>query len=276
MDFASEVEFMSMASSLRHLCDLFMNDTSPDKPHSEFAKRQKWNKQAPRRKLYNVLLRGLIHIVMRLRLHHPERMPTAGGVIIIINHVHAFDPFVVLPWFGRDVIPMAKVESFENPWTRILVEPYGCIPVHRGELDLQAVRAAMEVINAGGIVLMSPEGTRSPTGALIRGQEGLAFLATRTQATIVPVGVIGTPQVVPQVFRLRRPTVDIVVGQPFQLKSEGKATREKLQAMTDDAMRRLAELLPEPMRGVYGGETEEVRNQISEIRYQTSDVRPQI
>jgi 1-acyl-sn-glycerol-3-phosphate acyltransferase len=241
-----------------------MNDASPDKPRSEFTKRQKWNKQAPLRKLYNIILRGLIHIFMRIRLHNVERMPATGGVILIINHVHAFDPFVVLPWFGRDVTPMAKVESFENPWTRLMVEPYGSIPVHRGELDLQAVRAAMEVINAGGIVLMSPEGTRSPTGALIRGQEGLAFLATRTKATIVPVGVIGTPHVVPQVFRLKRPTVDIVVGEPFQLKTEGKASREKLQQLTDDAMRRLAELLPEPMRGVYGGEMGEVRRQMSD------------
>ena len=228
-----------------------MNDALPDKPHSAFAKRQKWNKAAPQRKLYNIILRTLIRLFIRLRLHNPEHMPKTGGVIIIINHVHAFDPFVALPWFGRDVTPMAKVEAFESPWTRIIVEPYGCIPVHRGELDLQAVRAAMEVLSAGGIVLISPEGTRSPTGALIRAQEGLAFLATRTKATIVPIGVIGTPSVIPQVFRLRRPTVDIVVGEPFQLKVEGKATREKLQEMTDDAMRRLAALLPEPMRGVY-------------------------
>jgi len=238
-----------------------MNDASSEKPHSDFAKRQKWNRQAPRRKLYNVILRGLIHTFLNVQVQHAERMPKIGGTIIIINHVHAFDPFMVLPWFGRDVTPMAKVESFESPWMRIMVEPYGCIPVHRGELDLQAVRAAMEVINAGGIVLMSPEGTRSPTGALIRGQEGLAFLATRTKATIVPVGVIGTPQAIPQIRRFKRPTVDIRVGEPFQLKTEGKATRDKLQQLTDDAMHRLAELLPEPMRGVYGGaETERLRS----------------
>jgi 1-acyl-sn-glycerol-3-phosphate acyltransferase len=87
---------------------------------------------------------------------------------------------------------------------------------------------------------------------LIHGQEGLAYLATRTGAWVVPAGIVGTPDILPALRQLRRATVTITLGQPFKLESgEGKLSRERLQELTDEAMRRLAAVLPAHMRGVY-------------------------
>jgi len=219
---------------------------------STFSKRWKWNKRAPLRGFYNGWLRAWYLLGMRHRVIHLERMPQTGGAIVMINHVNWADPFVVLAALGRPITPMAKVEAFEDWRVRWLVAPYGAIPVHRGAVDLQAVKSATEVLNEGGAVLISPEGTRSKTGGLIHGQEGLAYLATRTGAWVVPAGIVGTPDILPALRQLRRATVTITLGQPFKLESgEGKLSRERLQELTDEAMRRLAAVLPAHMRGVY-------------------------
>lgn len=219
--------------------------------HSAFTRRWKWNKRAPLRGFYNAWLRAWYRLGMKHRVVHPEHLPRTGGVIVMINHINWADPFVVLAALSRPITPMAKVEAFEDWRIRWLVEPYGAIPVHRGAVDLQAVKSATEVLNEGGVVLISPEGTRSKTGGLIQGQEGLAFLATRTGAWIVPTGIVGTPDILPALKRLRRAEVTITLGPPFKLEAAGSTSRAQLQALTDYAMRQLAAVLPAHMRGVY-------------------------
>ena len=155
-------------------------------PRSVFSKRWKWRKSAPMRSFYNWLLRVLCKLLLRLRFINFHLLPKEGALIILINHIHWSDPFLLLGHMGRDVTPMAKVESFEDWRARWAVDYYGSIPVHRGEVDLQAIRGATELLGQGRAVIISPEGTRSRTGGLIRAQEGLAFLAARTQATIIP------------------------------------------------------------------------------------------
>jgi 1-acyl-sn-glycerol-3-phosphate acyltransferase len=219
---------------------------------SVFSRRWKWQKRAPLRSFYNAWLRAWYRLGMRHRVIHPERMPKAGGVIVMINHINWADPFVVLAALGRPITPLAKVEVFEDWRVRWLVAPYGAIPVHRGAVDIQAIKAASEVLNEGGAVLISPEGTRSKTGRLIHGQEGLAFLAARTGAWVLPAGIVGTPDILPSLRKLRPAEVRITLGEPFKLSIEDdQPSREQLLRLTDLAMRRLAAVLPPHMRGVY-------------------------
>jgi 1-acyl-sn-glycerol-3-phosphate acyltransferase len=240
---------------------------------STFTQRWRWNKHAPKRGFYNGVLRVFYKVLARHRVVNPHNMPKSGGVILMINHVSWADPFLVLAAVGRLMYPMAKVETFEDARTRWLVEPYGSIPVHRGAVDLQAIKAASEVLNEGGVVLISPEGTRSKTGGLIRAQEGLAFLATRTQATLVPVAIVGSPDIIPSLKRLRRADVLITLGEPFRMDTGGKkADRAMLQSLTDDAMHRLAALLPPGMRGVYGSAESQVPSPVhKDIRSEAAD-----
>ena len=221
---------------------------------SIFSQRHKWNKAAPMRNIYNAMMRGALNLVGRFNITGIEHLPATGGGIIIINHVHWLDPVLMLTSTRRTIVPLAKVEAFESLLASIMVSPYGSIPVHRGEVDLQAIRAASEVIQEGGLVLISPEGTRSKTGALIEAQEGLAFLATRNDALIIPAALVGTTEAYKHLWRLRRANFNINIGEPFKLTNPGggKVTREQLRSMTDYAMRRLAALLPVEMRGVYG------------------------
>ena len=238
------------------MSDTVPKDAPPVVPHSVFSKRWKWRKTAPMRSFYNVVLRILCKLLLRLHFVNLHLLPKDGTLIILINHAHWSDPFLLLANVGRDLTPMAKVESFEDWRVRWSVDFYGAIPVHRGEVDLQAIRGATEVLNQGRAVIISPEGTRSRTGALIHAQEGLAFLATRTHATLIPAGIVGTRDINQNLKRLRRTDVTITFGEPFVLNPNdgkgGKVNRDQLRTLTDEAMHKLAAVLPEEMRGVYG------------------------
>ncbi len=223
----------------------------PAGKQSTFARRWKWNKRGELRGFYNWWLRLFEKALMRYRITGLEHVPPAGGAIVMINHINFWDPLVVMPSLGRDVIPMTKVEAWESI-LRPFVGPYGAIPVHRGAVDTSAVRSATEALNEGYLVLISPEGTRSPNGALIPAQEGLAFLAARTKMPVLPVAIQGTPGIVTSLKRLKRAEVLVTIGPAFTLDTHGeKATREVLARLTDEAMLHLAKLLPAHMHGAY-------------------------
>jgi 1-acyl-sn-glycerol-3-phosphate acyltransferase len=180
-------------------------------------------------------------------------LPATGPAIVMINHIAFVDPVIVLGVLPRNIVPLAKVEAYRVPVFGLFPWLWEVIPVHRGEIDRKALRSAEDVLRAGEIVLVAPEGTRHPT--LQRGKEGIAFLAHRTGAPIVPVAVDGTEGFpsLPILPRWRRPGVRIRVGRPFRFRLQPeKPDRDRLRQMTDQAMGVLAAMLPPARRGVYG------------------------
>jgi len=155
----------------------------------------------------------------------------------------------VLP---RNIVPLAKREVYDYPLVGIFPKIWGVIPVKREEIDRRAVQQVMEVLRAGQIVLVAPEGTRGPE--LQQGKEGVAYLASRGQAPVIPVavdGTIGFPAL-RYTAAWREPGASLRFGRPFRYRSEfQRAGGAQLRQMTDEAMYILASLLPEYRRGVY-------------------------
>jgi 1-acyl-sn-glycerol-3-phosphate acyltransferase len=209
---------------------------------------------AHRRNVMRFLLRT-IGFTLLAKLDHVEgieNIPSQGPAILMINHISFIDPFVVVNVLPRIIVPMAKIEVYSYPVVGIFPRIYGVIPVQREEIDRRAVQGAMDVLQAGEIILVAPEAHRSPQ--LRQGKEGIAYLATRANVPIVPVaidGTIGFPA-----FRLssrwREPGASVRFGKPFRFNSQGRrADRERLRVMTDEALYLLAAMLPEHRRGVY-------------------------
>jgi 1-acyl-sn-glycerol-3-phosphate acyltransferase len=207
-----------------------------------------------RRRLMRFLLRT-IGFTLFAKIDHiegVENVPGQGPAILMINHINFVDPFVVLNSLPRNIVPMAKVEVYNYPFVGIFPRIYGVIPVQREEIDRRAIQGALEVLRAGEIILVAPEAHRGPQ--LRQGKEGVAYLATRANAPIVPVaidGTIGFPTVrfLP---RWRGQGALVKFGEPFRFKTFGqRAGRELLRQMTDEAMYILAAMLPEYRRGVY-------------------------
>jgi 1-acyl-sn-glycerol-3-phosphate acyltransferase len=123
------------------------------------------------------------------RVEGLNNVPETGPGILLINHIAFVDAIVVMHVVPRNIIPMAKVEVYEYPVIGIFPRIWGVIPVRREEVDRRAVQQALDVLRAGEIILVAPEGTRNPQ--LQRGKEGMAYLASRSGAPIIPVAVEG-------------------------------------------------------------------------------------
>lgn len=183
-----------------------------------------------------------------------ENIPAKGPAILMINHIALVDPMVVLHVIPRrNLVPMAKVEVFDYPLIGIFPRIYHVVPVRREEADRRAIQSALEVLAAGEMILIAPESTRSP--ALQPAKPGVAYLATRSQAPVIPVAIEGTPGF-PTVWGSKRwsgPGVTVQFGRPFHFRTaaERKHRADVLDRMTTEAMYQLASILPPERRGIY-------------------------
>jgi len=140
-----------------------------------------------------------------------------------------------------------------------LLNAAGAIPLHRGELDLNAMRRALEWLEAGNILVVAPEGTRSGNGRLQQGYPGVALLAMRSGAPLLPVAFYGHEQYKENLKRLRRTDFIFAVGKPFRLDTRGeKMTSQVRQQMADEIMYQIAALLPPENRGMYADTDAEI------------------
>lgn len=204
------------------------------------------------RQFLNKCLRFGYWLLLRLTVGGVENIPTDGPTILMINHINFLDPFVVVASMPREVTAMSKIENFSIPFWGWIFKLYGAIPVRRGEVDRRALKEALAVLKTDTILLIAPEGTRSSHQALQTAHNGLAYIGHRSQATIVPVAITGTPDFGYNVKRLRRTPVNLKVGSPFYLRTDRqRLEREAMTAMTNEAMYQLAALLPPKHRGIY-------------------------
>lgn len=183
-----------------------------------------------------------------------ENVPKEGPGILLINHIAFVDPIMVLHALPRHIIPLAKVEVYDYPGIGIFPKMWGVIPIRRDEVDRQAIQRCLAVLNAGELILVAPEGTRSPQ--LQQGREGVAYLASRSGAPVIPVaveGTVGFPAVRFLSKRWRGPAVHLKFGKPFRYRPDlGRPRQQLLRQMADEAMYVLAGMLPEHRRGYYG------------------------
>jgi 1-acyl-sn-glycerol-3-phosphate acyltransferase len=210
-------------------------------------------------------------------------IPRTGAVLIAANHASNADPLLVAGFLteqlGRPPNWMGKRELFDWPLISWLARQGGVHPVERGAADVEAFRMAMRILEGGNILGVFPEGTRSPDGRLQEAKDGVTVLASRSGATVVPIGIANSDRLWTRGRFLPRftPSVTITIGKPFTLDDEGGAVpgpaapggdvviqkrsatqtatgahRRAKAAGTDLIMRRIAALLPERQRGVYG------------------------
>jgi 1-acyl-sn-glycerol-3-phosphate acyltransferase len=152
----------------------------------------------------------------------------------------------------RPITGFAKSETWHNPVMGYLFDLWGAIPLRRGEADIDAIKKALDALNAGKIITIAPEGTRSGHGRLQQAYPGVVIMALRSGAPILPVVYYGGERFKDNFRHLRRTDFHIGVGHPFFLDAGGvKVDRRIRMQMLDEIMYQLASLMPEYYRGVY-------------------------
>ncbi|NMA55486.1 MAG: 1-acyl-sn-glycerol-3-phosphate acyltransferase [Firmicutes bacterium] len=138
------------------------------------------------------IIKLYLGIFKQLKISGQENIPSEGPVIIVANHISAWDPPVVAVACPRQVHFMAKHELFTNPLLRWVFTKLGAFPVKRHVPDRKAYKYALTILRDNRVLGMFPEGTRSKSGELNPAEQGAALLALRTQATLIPAGIKGT------------------------------------------------------------------------------------
>jgi len=192
--------------------------------------------------------RVLMGTVARVTVEGAEHLARPGGYILASNHLSAWDPPFILsvtpPRPKLTVLAAAKWQKVAP--LRLIFDAMDAIYLRQGDADRAALKAALALLKAGGTIGMSPEGTRSRTGALIRARSGVAWLALRTNTPVLPVAIWGMEKINRELGRLRRAEVHARVGPAITFDPDLTA-----EAATEQLMRAIAAMLPEEYRGVY-------------------------
>ncbi len=203
--------------------------------------------------LVNAFLRGVFSIICKIDKEELRKIPTEGPLILVGNHINFLEAPVVFPHLNNpQVHGIAKVESWHNPLFDFLFNLWGFVPIERGAIDQQAFKKSFALLANGEILAVSPEGTRSKNGRLQQGKPGVVALAARSKAPMLPIAFYGYEHFWENLKHLRRTQFRVVVGKPFTLNTNGSGlSKEIRQAMTDEIMFKVAELLPVENQGYY-------------------------
>lgn len=216
-----------------------------------------------RRKFLIMLVKFLLRVLTRLDVQGVGNVPLTGGYILAPNHLSMLDPPLIAASIPReDLTAMAANKHQKNRFLKWIIEAMNGIWLNREEADPQAIRAAMDYLKRGGVLGIAPEGTRSRTGVLLEGKNGVAYLADKAGVPVVPVAVWGTEIGFAEIKRLRRPRLYMRVGEPLVFPRVERRERDAaLQRHTDELMCHIAAMLPDRYHGAYAGNP-----RIAEIR----------
>jgi 1-acyl-sn-glycerol-3-phosphate acyltransferase len=184
---------------------------------------------------------GLMYGLWKPRVLGAWRVPSAGPVILAVNHAHALDGPMLMGTAPRPVHFLIKKEAFVGPLDPFL-RGIGQLKVDRDTTDRKAITDALGVLAAGGVLGIFPEGTRGE-GDFASLRAGLAYFAVRSGAPVVPVAVLGSTdrksRLTPAVPPLRG-RVDVVFGDGFEAgDGSGRRTRKALDEATVRIQERL-------------------------------------
>jgi 1-acyl-sn-glycerol-3-phosphate acyltransferase len=195
----------------------------------------------------------VLGLLARRQVSGLENIPRQGPCLLVFNQMSVFDtPLLSVMVPRADVTGLVARDYRRNPFYRVLVEWGGGLWIRRNSGDRAGLKAGLGALRRGCAVGISPEGRRSPTGALVAGKPGPAFLARHSGAPIVPVAFANTENMAASLKRLKRPTISIRVGAPFALPpAAGGARKARMRDDTDRIMCRIAALLPPRYHGVY-------------------------
>jgi len=203
--------------------------------------------------LLNNFVKFIVNILLKIDDAELEKVPQVGPLISVANHVNFLDvPVIISHLHPRPTTGLVKQENWEHPFFRFLFNVWDGIPIDRDIMDFKAFKEAKKALDKNKILAVSPEGTRTEDGQLIRAKPGIALLASQVDVPILPMAYWGHENFSENLKRLKRTTMKIRVGKRFRINfGDNRKSKELMQDVADAIMLEIAKLLPEKYHGVY-------------------------
>ena len=199
-----------------------------------------WVYRSVRRTITTVL-----YPYFRVRRRGREHLDIEGPVIVAPVHRSNLDTPLLSGMSRRRLRALSKESLFSNRYFGAFLAALGAFPVRRGVADREAMREAIKMLEAGEQMVVFPEGTRQTGTQVGEVFDGVSYLASRTGAAIVPVGISGTEAAMNAGTRLPRPVrVAMVAGPPIRPPG-GRMTRPQMSRFSDTVRERLQEVFDE-------------------------------
>lgn len=206
------------------------------------------------RRTLQAMIRAAFAVLSDFNISGRENLPPEGPLLVIGNHFSFLDPVALI---GAMPYPMEFIGGTMMPnapgavsW---LARVYGVLPVNRGSVSRDTLHASRRVLQQKGVLGVFPE-AGSWARVLRPARPGAAFLASATEARILPVGLDGLTEFFPRLRKGKRPQVSLRIGRPFGpffVSERGESDRQRLAEIGHEMMRRIAELIPDRLRGSY-------------------------
>ena len=214
-----------------------------------------------------IIVRAGARLLFRLQVSGQDHIPRTGGVLIAANHSSYLDIPILGCALPRQASFIGRMDLFSGIVGTIL-RYLGWIPIRRERVDRKAFDEAVARLKAGRVVVIYPEGTRSPDGRLQPGKPGIGMIAAAAGCPVVPALLEGTYEALPPgASWIRVRPIRVTFGQPMDFSAELEIDNEETkkvvyQQMSQEVMDRIAELRRETSSHVTPcPETESKRHQ---------------
>ena len=201
------------------------------------------------------LSRLLNEALFNLRVHGEENVPLTGGLVLAANHASFLDPHAIAVSCPRKVYSLARKSLFSHPVGAAFMRGWNTMPVDlSGKPDIGGVKALLDVLGRGEVVVLYPEGTRTWDGNFQPAKPGVGLLVAKANVPVVPVRIFGSYELWPRTRKwFRCGQLDLAFGVPVrydrmvaEAKAQGgRAAKEVYQKIADDVMERIKEI-PRP------------------------------
>ncbi len=208
-------------------------------PEKKQAKSREWALRVGARRssvwFFRFIRRMIILFIfpwLRVTSEGAHNLNLGGPVIIAPSHRSALDAPIIAGVGHRRMRALGKQSLFVNPVAAWVVAALGAIPLRRGEADRDAMKSARDILDSGEAMIVFPEGTRQSGPRVAEVFDGTAYLASKTGAPIVPVGIAGTETALPPGAKfIHRSRVAVVVGEPIRV-PQGRMSRPAMRELS--------------------------------------------
>lgn len=191
-------------------------------------------------------------LLSNLNVEGLSNVPMEGPLLIIANHQSNADPPLIAACMPRDVAFLAKEGLFKGPIVSYIFRSFGMYPVSKNKANYSSTKWAFNILHRNQSLCIFPESKRNPK-SMQKGALGAAFLAIKSNALILPVGITGSENI-GSILRIPFPfcQINFRIGQAFRIPTQTSTpSRAQLRELTDMMMERIAQLIPEEYQGYY-------------------------